>query len=173
VNGKLKRTCISRCQFPIRPAQPARQHLSNVQAGHDRFASSRIVGEQESQPGKFQHVVVNCDPLVREGVDAGNLGRKGRVGEVPEGKPFTFNQCGYNFGVGRKIKKLWSGSVFFWLRILLIGLTRDFTESAPGQLRRCGLAVFPATVGKDTPSFSASMIWVSPMRIRSCLICFG
>ena len=49
--------------------QPAREHLADVEAGHDRLARAGVVGEQEPQAGLLQHVVVDGDPLVRQRVD--------------------------------------------------------------------------------------------------------
>jgi len=44
----------------------AQAQLLEEEAGHDRLAGARVVGEHEAQPGLRQHVAVDSDDLVWE-----------------------------------------------------------------------------------------------------------
>jgi len=58
--------------------QSAQFQLADEQAGHDRFAGSGVIGEQETHPRRFQEVVIDSLQLVGERIDAGD-------GEAEEG----------------------------------------------------------------------------------------
>ena len=52
-----------------------------------------------------EHTVVDSDPLVRQRIDAGDLGGKGRVGQVAEGKPFALHQGPNHLGPGSEVEQ--------------------------------------------------------------------
>ena len=65
---------------------PPRQHLAHDEAGHDRLAGPRVVGEQEAQRVLREHALVDRDALVRQRVDAGGLAGERRVALMTVGQ---------------------------------------------------------------------------------------
>src|SRR5712691_4924053 len=59
--------CWGTNEHPVE--QAPRQHLPNREPGHDRLASSRIVGEEEAQAGLLEHMLIDSDALMRQGID--------------------------------------------------------------------------------------------------------
>ena len=60
----------------------ARDQLLDEQAGHDRLAGARVVGEQEAQRLARQHRLVDRRDLVRQRLDERGVDREHRVEEV-------------------------------------------------------------------------------------------
>ena len=87
------------------PDEPARKHLADVEAGHDRLAGAGVVGQQEPQRRLGEHVLVDGDPLVRQRVDQRDLGGEGRIEEVAEGEASCFGHCGDHARRRREIKR--------------------------------------------------------------------
>ena len=83
--------------------EPARQHLAQVQAGHDRLARPGVVGEQEPEGGKAEHPLVDGDPLVRQRIDPRHFGGERRIGEVTAGEPGRLRDRRDDVGIGREI----------------------------------------------------------------------
>ena len=54
------------------------------EAGHDRFARARVVGEQEAQPGLWQHAHIDRLDLMGQSADAGQADRELAVISVGE-----------------------------------------------------------------------------------------
>ena len=67
------------------PNEPAREHLADVQPGHDGLAGAGVIGQEESKPRLRQHVVVDGDALMGQRVDAGDFRREGGVEDVAVG----------------------------------------------------------------------------------------
>ncbi len=53
--------------------------LLQDQAGHDRLASARVVGDQEADAGRLQHIAINGLDLVGQGIYLGDADRQLRV----------------------------------------------------------------------------------------------
>ena len=63
-----------------------REHLANVEPGHDGLARPRLVGQEKAEARLRQHVVVDGDPLVGQRIDQRDFGRKGGIEEMAEGQ---------------------------------------------------------------------------------------
>ena len=92
-NGRWKRRYSSSCHCSARlPGQTieaalqvaAGDQLLDEQAGHDRLAGARVVGEQEAQRLARQHRLVDGRDLVRQRLDERGVDREHRVEEVRE-----------------------------------------------------------------------------------------
>ena len=78
----------SRCHWKVRFAghndenplyQAAKLQLPDEQTRHDRFAGTRIVGQQKTHARQLEQIVVNRFKLVRKRIDAGNRKTEVRV----------------------------------------------------------------------------------------------
>ena len=85
--------------------QPASQHLSDIEPRHDGHAAAWLVGEQEAQSRLGQHVVVNGNPLMRQGIDEGDLRCKGGVEQVPEAEPKRLCDDSNDLGISAEIDR--------------------------------------------------------------------
>ena len=80
-----------------------RQHLPYVEAGHDCLAGAGVIGQEEAQPGLGEHVVVDSNVLMRNGIDTRNFGGKGGVEEVPVSQAFTFGNDANHLGISGEV----------------------------------------------------------------------
>ena len=65
----LKRQ-VSRADYQDALSQPAKLQVTQKQPGHDRLARARVVGEQESDSGQLEQMVVDRFELMRQWIDA-------------------------------------------------------------------------------------------------------
>jgi hypothetical protein len=70
--------------------QAARQHLADIESGHNRFAGPSVIRQQEAQTRLRQHMLVHGNALVRQWIDQRGFGCKSGVELVAEGQPVTF-----------------------------------------------------------------------------------
>ena len=66
--------------------------LLDQQAGHDRLAGARVIGEHEPQPRLGQHVPVDRGDLVRQAADPGQADREVRIVGVGERDPVGLHE---------------------------------------------------------------------------------
>ncbi|KGJ64302.1 hypothetical protein BJA5080_06102 [Bradyrhizobium diazoefficiens SEMIA 5080] len=63
---------------------PADHQLLNEEAGHDRLAGTRIVGEQKPKRLARQHLAINSRDLMRQSLDLRGADRKVGIEEMSE-----------------------------------------------------------------------------------------
>jgi hypothetical protein len=49
------------------------QHLANVEACHNGFSRASVIGQQEAQPALLEHVIIDGNALVWQGVNHGDF----------------------------------------------------------------------------------------------------
>ena len=129
----------------------AGQHLADVEAGHDRLAGSGVVGQQEAQRLLREHPLVDRDALVRQGVDARDLGGEGRIELVTVGQAHGLGHRRYGVRVAREVERHCREERPGGRRsrCARLGGERVFqlAEAVLGQTLRTRLARFPAVDG--------------------------
>ena len=83
--------------------QAPRQHLSDIEPGHDRLAGPSIVSEEETQAGLLQHMLIDSKALRWQGINERNFGGKGRIKEVPVSQAFAFSNDTNNLRIGGEV----------------------------------------------------------------------
>ena len=119
-NGSLKNRRSSSCHWMVNGAGHEDQaavdglpelELLDKQAGHDRLARARIVGEQEAQPRLWQHLPIDRLYLVRQGADARQADRELAVVGVGETDARGLHQQAELLGVRRELAGCVCGSI--------------------------------------------------------------
>ena len=83
----------------------ARQHLADVEAGHDRLAGPGVVCQQEAQGLLGDHPLVDRDALVGQGGYARDLRGEGRIELVSVRQAHGFRHRRYGIGVAREVER--------------------------------------------------------------------
>jgi hypothetical protein len=65
----------------------ANQELLDEKAGHDGLTGAGIVGEKEAEGLPRQHIAINSDDLVGEGIDYRRVNRDKGIKEICEVNP--------------------------------------------------------------------------------------
>ena len=84
--------------------KPAGEHLPDVETGHNGLPCARIVRQEKAKPALLQHMIINGDALMREGIDAGDFRGEGGIHHVAEGESFAFGKDFYDLRPGSEIK---------------------------------------------------------------------
>ena len=133
------------------PEEPAGQHFPDVQAGHDRLACPRVVGQQKSQGGLLEHLLVHGDALMRERVDQRRFRCEGGIEQMAVGQAMRLGDRRDRFRIGGEIHawrwgRLLSGGVFYRSG-RFIGRYLQLEDAPPGQVVGLRFLVFPAVDG--------------------------
>jgi hypothetical protein len=115
--------------------QAARQHLTDVEARHNGFAGTGVIGQQKTQPRLLQHVIIDRNPLMGQRIDTCYFSGKRGVCQVSERESFSLNQRPDNIRVGREVECGWCAAIrrrfrFGNLRIRN-SFTRKFQQAGP------------------------------------------
>ena len=152
--------------------EAAREHLAKVEAGHDGLAGTRVVGKQKPQRRLADHVLVDGDALMRQGVDRGYLRGESRVEKMPAGKAGSLCDSGDRLGIRGEVERLRPKGGHGGLACEVDARTPASRSTRRRHARRVGVD-WPfsqrLTVANDTPTRFAIRACVNPSRSRKSL----